>query len=95
MRSQRGVVAPHHAPCSVAAMAARLPASSWYQRRVSEGTKGPMVSECARTRVTLCQDDFPERTVWVVIKRTVGAEPAYSSSMSHAPVSTPWRPFVW
>src|SRR5215471_3637304 len=54
-RVRRVVVAPHHAPRSVAAVAASLPASSWYQRTVAEGTKGPMVYECARTRVTLCR----------------------------------------
>ena len=41
-RAKRGVAASTHAPCSVAALAARLPASSWYQRTVSEGTKGPI-----------------------------------------------------
>ena len=34
------VVAPDTAPRPVAAS---LPASSWYRRKVSEGTKGPMV----------------------------------------------------
>ena len=51
--------------------------------------------EFARQRVTLCKDGLPERTVWLVIKRTLGAEPAYSYYISNAPVSTPWRTFVW
>jgi hypothetical protein len=42
MRSKRVVVGLDHAPCTVAAMAARLPASRWYRRKVSEGTKGPI-----------------------------------------------------
>ena len=49
----------------------------------------------ARQRVTLCQDGLPGRTVWLVIKRTVGANPAYSYYISNAPVSTPLRTFVW
>ena len=41
VRAQRGVVAPNPAPRSVAAWAASLPAASWDQRPVSEGTQGP------------------------------------------------------
>jgi len=95
VRAKRVVVAPHNAPRSVAAVAASLPASSWYQRTVSEGTKGPITYAFARQRVTLCKDGLPERTVWLVIKRTVEADPAYSYYISNAPVSTPLRTFVW
>jgi SRSO17 transposase len=94
-RSKRVLVTPDHAARPVAAMAASVPASRWYRRTASEGTKGPIVYEFARTRVTLCKEDLPERTVWLVIKRTVGAEPAYSYYISNAPVSTPWHTFVW
>jgi hypothetical protein len=80
---------------TVAAVAACLPASSWYRRTVSEGTKGPMADEFARQRVTLWKDDLPERTVWLVLKRTLGAEPSYAYSMSNAPASTPLSLFVW
>jgi SRSO17 transposase len=95
VRAKRVVVAPHNAPSSVAAVAASLPASSWYQRTVSEGTKGPITYAFARQRVTLCKDGLPERPVWLVIKRTVEADPAYSYYISNAPVSTPLRTFVW
>ena len=95
VRSKRVVVAPDSAPCTVAAVAASLPASSWYRRKVSEGTKGPIEYEFARQRVTLCKDGLPERTVWLVIKRTLGAAPSYSYSISNAPASTPLRTFVW
>jgi SRSO17 transposase len=94
-RSKRVVIAPTQAPSSVAALAARLPASSWYQRTVSEGTKGPITYAFARQRVTLCKEGLPERTVWLVIKRTLGADPVYSYAISNAPVSTPLRTFVW
>jgi hypothetical protein len=89
------VVAPDHHPCPVAAVAARLPASSWYRRKVSEGTKGPIEYEFARKRVTLCKEGLPERTVWLVIKRTLGTNASYSYYISNAPVSTPLRTFVW
>ena len=95
VRAKRVRVAPTNAPSSVAALAASLPASQGYQRTVSEGTQGPMVSAFARQRVPLCQDGLPGRTVWLVIKRTVGANPAYAYYLSHAPASTPLRTFVW
>jgi SRSO17 transposase len=95
VRAKRVIVAPTNAPSSVAALAASLPASSWYQRTVSEGTKGPIASAFARRRVTLCKDSLPDRTVWLVIKRTLGANPVYSYYISNAPESTPWRTFVW
>jgi SRSO17 transposase len=93
--SKRVVVAPHTAPSSVAAVAASLPMSSWYQRTVSEGTKGPIAYAFARQRVTLCKDGLPDRTVWLVIKRTLGVEPTYAYYITNAPASTPLRTFVW
>ena len=95
VRSKRVVVASHNAPSSVAAVAASIPASSWYQRTVSEGTKGPIAYAFARQRVTLCKDGLPERTVWLVIKRTMGVEPTSAYYISNAPASTPLRTFVW
>jgi SRSO17 transposase len=94
-RSKRVVVAPEPAPRTVATLAANLPASSWYQRKVSEGTKGPIVYAFARPRVTLCKDGLPERTVWLMIKRTLGGERTYSYYISNAPASTPLGTFVW
>jgi SRSO17 transposase len=95
LHSKRVVVGSEQAPCTVAALAARLPASSWYRRKVSEGTKGRIEYEFARQRVTLSKEGLPERTVWLVIKRTLGADPSYSYAISNAPVSTPLRTFVW
>jgi hypothetical protein len=84
-RSQRIVVGPDHAPCTVAAVAAHLPASQWYRRQVSEGTKGPIEDVVARQRVTLCKEGLPEHPVWLVIKRTVGADPVSSYSILKFP----------
>jgi SRSO17 transposase len=83
------------APQSVAALAATLPAWQWYRRTVSEGTKGPIAYDFARHRVTLCKDGLPDRTVWLVIKRTGGPEPTYAYAISNAPASTPFRTLVW
>ena len=95
MRSQRVVAPEVAAPLTVAALAQSLPSSGWYRRRVSEGTKGSTEYEFARKRVTLCKDDVPERTVWLVIKRTLGANPTSAFSIRNAPESAPLRLFVW
>jgi SRSO17 transposase len=95
VRSKRVVGVPTNAPSSVATVAASLPASSWYPRTVSEGTKGPIAYAFARQRVTLSKEGLPTRTVWLVIKRTMGAEPTDAYYISNAPVSTPLRTFVW
>jgi SRSO17 transposase len=94
-RSKQMVVDAAPPTCPVATIAANLPASSWYRRKVAEGTKGPIEYAFARRRVTLCKEGLPERTVWLVIKRTLGTTPAYSYYISNAPVSTPWRTLVW
>ena len=62
IRSKRVARGSHNAPCSVAAVAASLPALSWYRRTVSEGTKGPIAYTFARQRVTLCKEGLPDRT---------------------------------
>jgi SRSO17 transposase len=94
-RAKRVVITPATDASTVAALAARLPASAGYRRHVAEGTKGPLMYACARQRVTLCKDGLPERTVWLVIKRREGPEPAYSYYSSNAPASTPLRTFGW
>jgi SRSO17 transposase len=83
------------APQSVAALAATLPAWQWYRRKVSEGTKGPIEYDFARHRVILCKDGLPDRTVWLVIKRTRSPEPAYAYAISNAPASMPFRTLIW
>ena len=89
------MAAPGSAPSRVATVAASLPASRWYRRQVSEGTKGPLAYEFARQRVILCQEGLPDRPVWLVSKRTWGAEPSYAYAISHAPARTPLSTFVW
>ena len=54
-----------------------------------------MTYEFARQRVTLCKEGLPDRTVWLVLKRTVGAKPSYAYAISHAPARTPLSTFVW
>jgi SRSO17 transposase len=95
VRAKRVVASPTQTPLTVTALAESLPSAAWYRRTVSEGTKGPIAYAFARKRVTLCKEGLPERTVWLVIKRTLGASPTYAYYISNAPESTPLRLFVW
>ena len=75
VRAKRMVAPETQTPRTVAALAESLPSAAWYRRTVSEGTKGPIVYEFSRKRVTLCKDGLPERPVWLVIKRTLETSP--------------------
>lgn len=94
-RAKRVVVATVPDACPVAAVAEDLPAARWSRRTVSAGTKGPIEYAFARQRVTLCKEGLLGRSVWLVIKRPVGADPAYSYAIRNAPASTPLSPLVW
>jgi SRSO17 transposase len=95
VRAKRMVAAETQAPVTVETLAQSLASSCWYRRTVSEGTKGPIAYEFARKRVTLSKAGLPDRTAWLVLKRTLGAEPTYWYYLSNAPASTPLRLFVW
>ncbi len=83
------------APTSVANLAQSLRPHAWYRRTVSEGSKGPIAYEFARKRVTICRDGLPDRTLWLVIKRSLGASPRYWYYLSNAPASATLGLFVW
>ena len=95
VRAKRLVAAETQAPVTVETLAQSLASSCWYRRTVSEGTKGPIEYAFARKRVTLSKAGLPDRTAWLVLKRTLGAEPTYWYYLSNAPESTPLRLFVW
>ena len=94
-RPKRRAAAPAPAPCTVAALAQALPATFWYRRTVAEGTTGPITYEFARKRIRVCTEGHPTTAVWVLSKRTLGAQPRYWYSLSNAPMSAPLRLFVW
>lgn len=94
-RRKRVVVTPDHVPHAVAVIAPQITPTFWYQRPVSEGTKGPITYEFARKRVTLCKDGEPAQTVWLLLKRTLGEAPRYWYYISNAPASVPFRVLVW
>jgi SRSO17 transposase len=67
----------------------------WYRRTVSEGTKGPIVYEFTRRQVILSADGLPGKTVWLLIRRTIGEDPEYSYFISNASSSTRLATLVW
>jgi SRSO17 transposase len=82
-------------PTKASYFAKRLHDVFWYRRTVSEGTKGPIEYEFTKRRVALCHDGLPGKTVWLIIKRTLGNAPHYSFYLSNAPMSTRLKTFVW
>ena len=82
-------------PLTVAEVAENLPDFFWYRRTVSEGTKGPIEYEFARRRVILSNDGLPGEEVWLILRRTVGENPAYSFYISNAVRSVRLSVFVW
>ncbi|MCP4257473.1 MAG: IS701 family transposase, partial [Planctomycetes bacterium] len=82
-------------PISLEALAKSIHNYFWYRRKVSEGTKGPIEYEFTKRRVTLSINGLPEKTVWLIIKRTIEDNPTYSYSISNAPLSTRLKTFVW
>ncbi len=67
----------------------------WYRRKVSEGTKGPIKYEFTRRCVVLSKNGLPRKTVWLIIKRTLGNNPTYSYYISNAPENAKLKTFVW
>jgi len=83
------------APVAFSTLAAGIHNFFWYRRKVSEGTKGPIEYEFTKRQVVLAKDGLPEKTVWLLIRRTLGKEPQYAYFISNAPVSTRLNTLVW
>ncbi|KPA18875.1 DDE endonuclease [Candidatus Magnetomorum sp. HK-1] len=82
-------------PISVKSFAKNLNNFFWYHRTVSEGTKGPITYEFTKRKVILSNDGLPSKTVWLVIRRTLGDNPKYNYYLSNAPESVRLETFVW
>jgi len=94
-RSRRVLVAPESTPLTVEDLARNTHNYFWYRRKVSEGTKGPIVYEFTRRRVLLSEAGVPQKTVWLLIRRTLGEDPQYSYFISNAVASTRLNTLVW
>ena len=82
-------------PITVGELAKNINDYFWYRRQVSEGTKGPIVYEFTRRRVVLSAAGLPQKTVWLLIRRTLDNDPKYSFFISNASASTRLKTLVW
>jgi SRSO17 transposase len=82
-------------PISLKALAKGINNFFWYRRKVSEGAKGPIEYEFTKRRIVLSHQGLPQKTVWLVIRRSMAKEPEYSYYISNAPLSTRLKTFVW
>jgi SRSO17 transposase len=82
-------------PITVSTLAANINAFFWYRRTVSEGAKGPIEYEFTKRRIILSHKDLPQKTVWLIIRRTIEDQPVYKYYLSNAPISSRLSLFVW
>ena len=82
-------------PITVASLAKSINNFFWYRRKVSEGTKGPIEYELTKRRIILSKNGIPDKTVWLIIRRTIKKDPTYRYYLSDAPLSTRLPTFVW
>jgi hypothetical protein len=76
-------------------IAAGINQTFWYRRKVSEGAKGPIEYEFTRRRVVIAKDGLPEKTVWLLIRRSIGPNRQYSFYISNAPSTIRLNTLVW
>jgi SRSO17 transposase len=74
---------------SVAAIASGLPADAWRALKVREGASGPLVFEFAAVRAWAMRDQKPGPAVWVLIRRSLEAEPEVKCYISNGDAETP------
>jgi SRSO17 transposase len=74
---------------TAAEVAAELPASAWTALRVREGALGPLVFEFAAVRAWGLRHRKPGPPSWLLIRRSLGAEPELKYYVSNAGADTP------
>jgi len=74
---------------AVAAVAAGLPAAAWQALRVREGAVGPLVFEFAAVRVWAMRHRRPGPPIWLLIRRSLEAEPEVKYHVSNAGAEAP------
>lgn len=94
-RKKTVLVDPDSKPLTVDELAQNINDYFWYRRKVSEGTKGPIVYEFTRRQVVLSAAGLPQKTVWLLIRRTLGDDPQYSYFICNASSSTRLKTLVW
>ncbi|MFX0200489.1 MAG: hypothetical protein ACFFCW_30595, partial [Candidatus Hodarchaeota archaeon] len=93
-RTKTILIHPASKPLTVEDLAKNINDYFCYRRKVSEGTKGPIVYEFTRRRVILSGAGLPQKTVWLLLRRTQGDDPQYSYFISNASSSTRLKTLV-
>jgi SRSO17 transposase len=93
-RLKKVVAEGEKSPVRVGELARGIHNVFWYRRTVSEGSKGPIDYEFTKRQVILSKSGLPDRTVWLVMKRTPDKK-QYWFHISNAPLSTRLPTFVW
>jgi SRSO17 transposase len=94
-RTKTQLVDPSSKPITVDELAGNINDYFWYRRKVSEGTKGPIVYEYTRRQIILSAAGLPQKTVWLLIRRTLDEKPTYSFFISNASASTRLKTLIW
>jgi SRSO17 transposase len=76
---------------AVAAVAAGLPAGAWQALKMREGAAGPLVFEFAAVPVWAMRDQKPGPPVWLLIRRSLEAQPEVKYSISNGDGQTPLK----
>lgn len=74
---------------TVAAVAASLPADAWHAYQLREGACGPLVFEFAVVRVWAVRHRQPGPPIWLLVRRSLGAEPEIKYYVCNASAETP------
>jgi len=94
-RTKTTLVDPESKPITVEKLARTINEYFWYRKTVSEGSKGPIVYEFTRRRITLAAEGIPIKTVWLVIRRKLDNKQQYDFFISNAPADIRLKTFVW
>ena len=88
-RGRKPTAPRRNAACTVAEVAKELPTTAWQPLRVREGAVGPLVFEFAAVRVWGIRHRKPGPPSWLLIRRSLGAEPELKYYISNADAETP------
>lgn len=81
-------------PRELRELIAQIPNSKWVRRMIKEGSRGPLVAEFAFLRATTVHEGLPGPRVWLIFRRTLGAEPEVKFYFSNAPTTCPHSEFI-
>ena len=89
------VAAGEPAAVRVEHLAQQVPADQWERVRIKEGARGPLEAKVACLRAVAARAGLPGPDVWVVFRRSVGAEAELKTYLSNAPTATAPATLVW